>query len=250
MKLEGRIALVTGSSRGIGRSIALALAQQGADVFVHYRSSKKGADEVAEEIRGLGRQAWVVGGDVRRYDELRALFQSIQTQVGHLDILINNAAMGSARPVMQMRPNQWDLTLETCVRSVLQCSQLAAPLMTRGNARIVNLSSLGSHRYLPGYVAIGASKAAVESLTRSLAVELAPMGINVNCVSGGMIATDTLDFLGESIEAQKARYLELCPKKRLGTPEDLAKVVTFLCSADAEWIVGQTLIVDGGYSLW
>lgn len=250
MKLAGKIALVTGSSRGIGRAIALALAKEGADLYVHYRSSKKGADEVVQEIEALGRRAWTVSGDVRRYEDLRALFQSVGETTGHLDILINNAAMGSARPVLQMRPNQWDLTLETCVRSVLQCSQLAAPLMTRGGARIVNLSSLGSHRYLPGYVAIGASKAAVESLTRSLAVEFAPMGINVNCVSGGMIETDTLDYLGDSIAAQKARYLELCPKKRLGTPEDLAKVVTFLCSPDAEWIVGQTLIADGGYSLW
>lgn len=249
MKHLGKIALVTGSSRGIGRAIALKLASEGADVFVHYRSSQKGADEVAEEIRALGRRAWVVGGDVRKYEDIRALFEKIKAEVGRLDILINNAAMGSARPVLQMRPNQWDLTLEVCVRSVLQCSQQAAPLM-QGWGRIVNLSSLGSHRYVPGYVAIGASKAAVESLTRSLAVELAELGINVNCVSGGMIETDTLDYLGDSVVDQKERYVKLCPKHRLGTPDDLAKVVSFLCSDDAEWIVGQTLIADGGYSVW
>lgn len=250
MKLEGRIALVTGSSRGIGRAIAWALAQEGADVVIHYRSSAQQAESLAEQIRALGRRCWMFKGDVRRYDDLKAMFDGIKEQVGRLDILVNNAAMGSARPVMQMRPNQWDLTLETCVRSVLVASQLAVPLMNSGWGRIINLSSLGSHRYLPGYVAIGASKAAVESLTRSMAVEFAAQGIVVNCVSGGMIETETLDYLGDSIQEQKERYLKLCPQHRLGKPEDLANVVTFLCSDAGGWIVGQTLIADGGYSLW
>lgn len=250
MKLEGRTALVTGSSRGIGRAIALALAHDGADVVIHCRSSLQQAEEVAGEIRALGRQSWVYKGDVRRYEELKAIFEGIKAQVGKLDILVNNAAMGSARPVMQMRPNQWDLTLETCVRSVLVASQLAVPLMNSGWGRIINLSSLGSRRYLPGYVAIGASKAAVESLTRSLAVELAEHGIVVNCVSGGMIETETLDYLGDSIQEQRERYLKFCPQHRLGKPEDLARVVAFLCSDAGGWIVGQTLIADGGYSLW
>lgn len=249
MQCEGRIALVTGSARGIGRAIALELAREGADVFVHYRSSRQDAEQVAELIRGMGRRAWTVAGDVRRYEELKGAFEVIRQETGRLDILINNAAMGAARPVMQLRPNHWDLTLETCVRSVLQASQLAVPLMVEGG-KIVNLSSLGSRRYLPAYAAIGASKAAVEALTRSLAVELAEKGIQVNCVCGGMIDTETLDHLGDSITEQKERYLKLCPKHRLGTPEDLARVVLFLCSPQSEWIVGQTLVADGGYSLW
>lgn len=249
MQCEGKIALVTGSSRGIGRAIALELARAGADVFVHYRSSKKDAEALADALRSLGRQAWTVSGDVRRFEELKAVFETIRQTTGRLDLLINNAAMGAARPVMQLRPNHWDLTLETCVRSVLQASQLAVPLMPEGG-KIVNLSSLGSRRYIPGYSAIGASKAAVEALTRSLAVELAEKGIQVNCVCGGMIETDTLEHLGESIADQKERYVKLCPKHRLGTPEDLARVVLFLCSPQSEWIVGQTLVADGGYSLW
>lgn len=250
MSLAGKHALVTGSSRGIGRAIALRLARDGADLFINYRAHEKAAQEVADEVRALGRQAWVVAGDVRKYDDIRAMFQRVRDEVGRLDILINNAAMGSSRPALEMRPNQWDMTLEICARSALLCAQQAAPLMTGGWGRIVNISSLGSHRYVPDYIAIGAAKAALESITRSLAVELADRGIVVNCVSGGLIETDTLEFLGGSMAAQKERYVALCPQHRLGRPEDLAKVVGFLCSDDAGWIVGQTLIADGGYSLW
>lgn len=250
MNLKDRVALITGSSRGIGRAIALKLARHGADIFINYRSNERSAIEVMEEIRSLGRNAWIISGDVRKYEDIKNIFQEIESTTGKLDILVNNAALGSAKPVLKMKPNHWDLTMETCARSVLLCSQTATPLMKYGFGRIINLSSLGSHKYIPEYVAIGSAKAAIESLTRFLAVELAEKGIVVNCVSGGMIETDTLTFLGDSIESQKKRYLELCPMKRLGKPEDIANIVAFLCSEDAKWIVGQTIIADGGYSLW
>lgn len=250
MSLEGRIALVTGSARNIGRTIALRLAQDGADVFIHDRPGEAGIEKVVAEVEALGRRAWGIEGDLRKYDHIRRIFSQVNTATGQLDILINNAAMGAARGVLKIKPNHWDLTLEISAKAVVFCSQEASKLMTGGWGRIVNLSSLGSRRYLPDYVAIGASKAVVENVTRALAVELADRGINVNCVCGGMIASSTLDHLGPSIQDQIKLYEERCPKGRLGRPEDLAKVVSFLCSEDSSWVLGQTIVADGGYSLW
>ncbi len=249
MSLKGKIALVTGSGRNIGRTIALTLASRGADLFIHDLPASEGAEAVADEVRALGRRAWVLGADLRHVKQIRTMFDEIKEQTGRLDILVNNAAMGAARGAMRISPSNWDLTLETSARSVVFCSQHAARLMTSGWGRIVNLSSLGSRRYIPDYIAIGASKSVVENVTRAFAVELAPKGILVNCVCGGMIDTSTLKHLGPSIQAQKADYEARCPMKRLGRPDDLAKVVAFLCSDDAGWIVGQTIVADGGFSL-
>lgn len=249
MSLEGKIAIVTGSSRNIGRAIALRLAKDGADMFVHYRPGEPVPEDVAGEVRDLGRKAWILRGDVRKLDDIRAMFDQIREEAGRLDILVNNAAMGAAKSAMAIRPNQWDMTLEISARSILLCTQQAVPLMSEGGGRIVNISSLGAHRVLPDYAAIGASKAIVENLTRTFAVELADKGIGVNCVCGGIIDTGTLQHLGPTMEAQKVAYVERCPNHRLGKPEDMANVVSFLCSEDASWVVGQTIIADGGFSL-
>ncbi len=250
MTLEGRIGLVTGSTKNIGRAIALRLARDGADMFVHHAPFEKPPEDVAEEVRALGRKAWIIRGNIGSPDQIASMFEQVETDAGRLDILVNSAAMGDARSALEINHRQWDRTLSISARSVLLCSQHAARLMTAGWGRIVNISSLGSSRYLPDYAAIGASKAVVENLTRSLAVELAPKGILVNCVRGGIIRTSALDHLGPSMARQKEVYIDRCPLHRLGEPEDMARVVSLLCSEDAGWIVGQTIVADGGYSLW
>ncbi len=250
MTLEGKIGLVTGSTKNIGKAIALRLAQDGADMFIHHAPFEKPPEDVAEEVRAMGRRAWIIRGNIGSPEQIAGMFEQVATEAGRLDILVNSAAMGDAKSALEITHRQWDRTLNVSARSVLLCSQHAAKLMTSGWGRIVNISSLGSRRYLPDYVAIGASKAVVENLTRSLAVELAPRGILVNCVCGGIIKTSALDHLGPTMARQKEEYIARCPLHRLGEPEDLARVVSFLCSDDARWIMGQTIVADGGYSLW
>ncbi len=250
MSLENKIALVTGSTKNIGKAIALRLARDGADMFIHHAPFEKPPEDVADEVRAMGRRAWIIRGNIGSPEQIAGMFEQIEATTGRLDILVNSAAMGDAKSALDINHRQWDRTLNISARSVLLCSQHGSRLMTSGWGRIVNISSLGSRRYIPDYVAIGASKAVVENLTRSLAVELAPRGILVNCVCGGIINTSALDHLGPSMQKQKEAYIERCPLHRLGEPEDMARVVSFLCSDDAGWIVGQTIVADGGYSLW
>ena len=165
------------------------------------------------------------------------------------DVVVANAALGVLKPALKVRDSKWDLTQETCVRSLLALARAAAPRMeARGGGHIVTLSSLGAHRTMPGYVAIGTAKAAVETLVRYLAVELAPLNIRVNCVSGGPIETDALDYVLPD-PALRAKVAAGTPLGRLGHPDDLANVVSFLCGPDAAWITGQTIVADGGLSL-
>ena len=249
MTLEGKMALVTGSARGIGRAIALELARRGADVIIHYLNNREGAEAVAQEIQKLGRKSFTARAHLKLPDEIQSLFREVQEKAGYLDILVNNAASGKLCPTMEMKVKGWEWTLDINARAALLASQQAVPLMEkRGGGRIVNLSSLGAERYIPDYVAVGVSKAALQALTRYLAVELAPRKILVNTVSAGLVDTDAIKhFPGreQMISNAKARI----PMGRLGTPEDIAKVVAFLCSEDAGWICGQTIVSDGGYSL-
>jgi enoyl-[acyl-carrier protein] reductase III len=175
------------------------------------------------------------------------MFDSIRAS-GGLDVLVHNAALGSFKPTLEVRANQWDLSMSVNARALLLCVKEAAPLMDGRAGRIVSVSSLGSRRVLPEYGAIGASKAALESLTRYLAVELAPRGITVNAVSAGLIAGETLR-VHPRYEALTARAREQTPAGRIATPEDIAHVVLFLCSPLSSWIIGQTIVVDGGMSL-
>jgi enoyl-[acyl-carrier protein] reductase III len=249
MTLEGKVALITGSSRGIGRAIALELARRGADIVVHYLNNREAADEVSGLINAMGRKTWVVRAHVKHTEEIQTLFQTVRETVGHLDILINNAASGKLCSVMDLKVKGWEWTLDINARAALLASQHAVELMKgRTGCRIINLSSLGSQKYIPDYTAVGVSKAALEALTRYLAVELAPRGILVNTVSAGLVDTDAIKhFPGREtmLSNAKARV----PLGRIGTTEDVAKVVAFLCSEDAGWICGQTIVADGGYSL-
>lgn len=248
--LLNKVALVTGSSRGIGRAIALELARQGADIVVHYLRKKSAAAEVVAEIEALGRRALAVRANLAEAEAIAQLFSEVKTAFGRCDILIGNAASGTPRDVLALEDKHWDWTMDVNARAVLRCAQQAVPLMAQaGWGRIVTISSPGSHRVLPHYGAIGVSKAALEALTRYLAVDLAPQGIIVNAVSPGLVDTDAVTAFPVDLQAVFAATTERTPTGRLVTPEDIARLVAFLCTDAAEMIVGQTLSLDGGYGL-
>ncbi len=248
-ELGGRIALVTGSSRGIGRAIALKLGEQGADVAVNYVTRDRDAEQVVSALRAMGRRAFAVRGDVGRLDELGALFDRVAAEWGTLDIYINNAIdVAAFGPVTRLRPDGWRHTIDSHVTTFLVGSQHAARLMAGRPGAIVALSSLGARSYLPGYAPIGVGKAAIEALTRYLAMELGPCGIRVNTVSAGPIDTDALRQF-TTYEQMKDASIRASPARRMGQPDDVADVVAFLCTDRARWIYGQTLVVDGGLSL-
>lgn len=251
MRFAGKVALVTGSGRGIGRAIALRLAQEGADVAVNFFRNRAPAEATAEQIRALGRRALVVRADVGDLEAIERLFDAVEQAFGGLDILVCNAASGYNRPALAQKPKGWEWTMNINARSLLFCAQRAAPLMKRrGGGAIVSISSPGSSRVLPDYIVVGASKAAVEALTRYLAVELAPLGIVVNAVSPGIVATEALRHFDASRDGTVLRRVaESTPAGRLVTPEEVAAVVAFLCSPEAAMIRGQTIVIDGGYLL-
>lgn len=247
-----KIVLVTGSGRGIGRAIALHFARQGADLVINFFRNRAPAEETADEIRSLGRRALVVKADVGTEEGLDHLFQETERAYGALDILVSNAASGYNRPVMEQRIKGWDWTMNINARALLFAAQRAVPLMKkREGGAIVSISSPGSFRVLPDYVVVGASKAALEAVTRYLAVELSAWKIVVNSVSPGVVLTDALRHFAA---VRKEEHLldqaaERTPAGRLVTSEDIAEVVAFLCSPAASMIRGQTLLVDGGYTL-
>lgn len=251
-RFAGKVALITGSGRGIGRAIALRFAREGADVVVNYFRNREPAEQTAAEIEALGRRAIVVKADVGEPDEIARLVDAAR-DFGGPDILVHNAASGYNRPVMEQRVKGWDWTLNINARAALFLAQRAAPLMqARGGGAIVNLSSVGAQRVLPDYVVVGASKAALEAVTRYLAVELAPLGIVVNAVSAGMVRTDALQHfpgMREQFEERFAYALARTPAGRVLESDDVAGVVAFLCSPEAAMIRGQTILIDGGASL-
>ena len=250
---NGKIALVTGSGRGIGREIALDLARQGADIVVNFFRNREPAEATAADVRDLGRQALVVKANMGDMDDLNRLYDEIGANLGGLDILIHNAASGYNRPVLEQRPKGWDWTLNINARSLLFGAQRAAQMMMpRGGGAIVAISSLGSIRVLPDYVLVGASKAALEALVRYLGAELAPHGITVNAVSPGVVFTDALTHF-DSFRADDFKLVDkvqaATPAGRLCTPADVAGLVSFLASPAAQMLCGQTIVMDGGHSL-
>jgi enoyl-[acyl-carrier protein] reductase III len=249
---QNKIALVTGSGRGIGRAIALHFAERGADVIVNFFRNREPAEETARAVEKLGRRALLVKADVGDLDDLNRLFDEIEKEFAALDIFIHNAASGYNRPALEQKPKGWDWTMNINARALLFAAQRAVPLMEkRGGGSIVSISSAGSTRVLPDYVVVGASKAALESLTRYLGMELAPRNIIVNAVSPGVVETEALThFAGmESKENILQKFIGSVPAGRLVSPEDVAGVVAFLCSPAARMIIGQTIHVDGGYML-
>jgi enoyl-[acyl-carrier protein] reductase III len=249
---ENKVVFVSGSGRGIGAAIALHFASQGANVVVNYFRNREPAEETAEGIRKLGRKALVVKANMGEIEDIKRLFSTIEQEFHGLDIFIHNAASGYNRPVMEQKAKGWDWTMNINARSLLFAAQRAAPLMEkRGGGAIVAISSPGAGRVLPDYVVVGASKAAIEAITRYLAVELAPKNITVNAVAPGMVLTDALqhfEMVRSDVHlAEKAT--RITPAGRLVTPQDVAEVVAFLCSPEANMIRGQVITVDGGASL-
>jgi len=235
--------LVTGGSRGIGKAIALRLAREGAArVAIGYLRSDRAAEETAGELRALGSEPVLVRGNVSS----RRVLEQVEA-LGPLSALVHNAATGVARPALETDIRHWDWTLNANARAFLQLAAAAVPQMAPGSS-IVAISSLGSTRVLENYTLVGTSKAALEALVRYLAVELAPRGIRVNAVSGGLVETGALEHFPNRDEMLRMGR-ERTPAGRMVTPEDIAGTVAFLLSPAAEMIRGQTIIVDGGFSL-
>ena len=247
--LSGRLALITGGGRGIGRAIALELARRGADVLINYVRHPDAAAVTAGDARALGVRSDTVRANLADEAAIARMLEEIGHRFGYLDILINNSASGVNRPITELTPHHWDWTLNVNARGAWLCARAALPLMqARGGGAIVNMSSLGASRAMRDYFLVGVSKAALEAVTRYLAVELAPHGVRVNAVSGGLVETDALKAFPWGADVVR-ETLSRTPAGRLGEPEDIARVVAFLCTADAAMIRGQTIIVDGGFSL-
>lgn len=245
---RGKVAVISGGSRGIGRATALEFARRGADVAITYYRRRSAACEVVRDVETAGRKGLAVRADFSDQSDVRRVFDTVQAQFGRVDCYVSNAASAFFKPLADLEPFHWDYVLAANLTATLTGCRCAYELMPGAAGAIVLVSSLGSRRYLQRYGALGACKAAVESLGRSLAVEFAP-GVNVNTVCGGAVETDSLRAVARSDPQRLEEMRERSPMGRLGTPRDLATVIAFLCTPDANWIRGQTLVVDGGMSL-
>jgi enoyl-[acyl-carrier protein] reductase III len=247
--LQDKTAVITGSSRGIGRAIALELARHGAHIAVNYFRHKDQAEETAAQIEEVGGKAVVVRAHVGDIDGVQRLVKAAADAFGGVDIFVGNAASGVLRPVVEQQLKGWDWTLNINTRSILFGAQAAAPYMIeRAWGRIIGITSIGATRVLPEYSMVGISKAGIEALIRYLAVELVQHGIICNAVSPGVVETEALDFFPRK-DQMVAFAKERTPAGRLVTPEEIARVVAWLCTDDARMIVGQTIVVDGGYGV-
>jgi len=243
VSFEGKSVLVTGGSRGIGRETALRFAEEGAaKVAIGYLRNDRAAEETAEKLRTRGAEPVLVRGNVASERVAREV-----AELGPLDVLVHNAATGVIRPALETEDKHWDWTLAANARALLSLTRGAAPAMPEGSS-IVAISSLGAQRVLENYVLVGTSKAALEAVVRYLGVELAPRGIRVNAVSGGVVETGALEHFPNRQEMLTAGR-ERTPAGRMVEASDIADAVLFLASPRASMIVGQTLVVDGGFSL-
>ena len=245
--LAGKVALVTGAARGIGRATALKLARAGCDIAANYYNSSEQADTLCAEVRALGRRAIAIQGSVGVPDSVDEIYAELGKHFDRLDILVSNAASGVLKPTVEMTLKHWRWCMETNALALNLLVQRGLPLMA-GGARVVALSSLGAQRAMPGYGFIGASKAALESLARALAQELGPRGIRVNVVSAGVVDTDALAYFPNR-EQLLANFSERTPAGPVLTTDDVAGAVYLLCLPEAAMINGHTLVVDGGFAI-
>ena len=249
MRFADKVALITGSSRGIGRAIALRLASEGAAIVVNYRRNLEQARAVVAEVEQRGSRAIALQADMSDGESVRAMFQQVKQHYGQLDILVVNAAATAFRPLLRQKEHNVTRTFGLTITGTLVAVQEAVPLMQGRTGKIVTISGIDSLRMLSGHGLLGAAKAALENMTMYLAHELGAQGIAVNSINPGLIATDSSKMYAGGDEAY-AKYerdvLPNTPAGRVGRPEDIAAVTAFLCSEDADFIRGQTLLVDGG----
>ena len=244
---ERKVVVVTGGSGDIGKAICMQFAYQGYAIAFTYMRSYESARQLEGELRDVGAPVLSVKAQLANPDDIATLFNKVAEEYGRLDCLVNNAASGVQRSVDEITEKHWNWSHDVNVKAPWLCSVAASKLMVTGGS-IINISSLGSNRVLPYYVAVGTSKAALESLTRYLAVEFSSHDIRVNAVSGGVVRTDALNHFPNRDYMEKTSE-ERTPAGRLVIPEDIAKAALFLASEDAWMIRGHVLVVDGGYSL-
>jgi len=240
-----RVGLVTGASKGVGRGVAIGLAQAGWDVVVNYHGDRAGAEETAESVRAAGQRAWTLQADVGYSDQVRAMFSEIARDIGDLHLLVNNAGVQTWSPLLELPEEDWDRVLRTNLKGTFLCTQLAARMMKERELRgvIINIGSGANKTPFPNLVDYNASKGGIEMLTRVAAVELGPYGIRVNCVAPGAIEIErtkheSTDYAGT--------WSPLTPARRIGIPADVARAVVYLASDAADFVTAQTLYVDGG----
>jgi len=244
MKLKGRTALVTGSSRGIGRAVALALAEEGADVAINYVSSETAARDVADHIRKMGRQAILAQADVSDYPDTFRMAQDVLRDFGHLDILVNNAGINSDKTFTKMDHASWRKVLGTNLDGVFNCTKVFVDQMLKqGYGRVVNMTSVIGQIGNFGQANYAASKAGVAAFTKSLAKELAGKGVTVNAVAPGFIETEMVTSIPDKV---KERLLAQIPLHRFGTAEEVARAVVYIVSSDGDYITGAELSINGG----
>ncbi|MGM0851582.1 MAG: 3-oxoacyl-[acyl-carrier-protein] reductase [Bacillota bacterium] len=244
MNLEGKVALVTGASRGIGREIALELARKGCNVAVNYSGSEAKANEVVDEIKGLGREAIAVQCNVSDSDAVQAMVKETIGEFGSVDILVNNAGITKDNLLMRMKEAEWDDVININLKGVFLCTKaVTRQMMKQRSGRIINISSIVGVSGNPGQANYVAAKSGVIGLTKTTAKELAPRGITVNAIAPGFISTDMTDQLPEDVRNEMLKQI---PLSRFGDPQDIAKVVTFVASESASYMTGQTLHIDGG----
>jgi len=255
MSFQGKNALITGSSRGIGRGIALKLAEKGARVAVHYYRNREAAEMTLAKIRELGSSGFLVQADVCRPDEVRGIFERVRTEFGSLDIFVSNARTEAPtfyQAPMEITLSQWDTAVDSQAKAFLVAAREAAALMPNGG-RIVAITFAPGGRFgsWQPWVAMGAAKAAMESLVRYFAVALAARGITVNSISPGWVEDSVLNSLPEAFQTGLRDWQERgwTPMGRLGRPSDIGNAVALICSEEASWITGQLIEVDGGASL-
>lgn len=242
--LEGKAALVTGASRGIGRAIAVALAEAGADVAINYSGSEAAAAETAAAVQALGRKAVTIQGNVGKAEQFEALVSETIAALGKIDILVNNAGITRDNLIMRMKEEEFDQVIETNLKGVFNgIKAVTRPMMKQRSGKIINISSVVGVLGNPGQANYVAAKAGVIGLTKSAARELASRGITVNCIAPGFIETDMTGQLKEETRSQLAAQI---PLARLGSPRDIAEAVRFLASDSASYMTGQTIHIDGG----
>jgi NAD(P)-dependent dehydrogenase (short-subunit alcohol dehydrogenase family) len=243
---ERKIALITGASRGIGRALALALAARGTTPIINYRRNEEAARDTIAEAERLGGAAVAIRADVEHVEEIDAMFEQVKDRFGRLDFFISNASASNFRPIDELTPEHLERTFNLNVRAFVLGTQRAARLMDRGG-RIVVLSSYGSLRTFPTYANLGSAKAALEAWARYMAVELAPMGINVNALNPGIVESDSSAyFYGTGRVASLDTVIPKIPKQRLASVQEVADCALFLLSPASEYVTGTVLVVDGG----